>query len=102
MTILSLAIVGSHGTNGVSLVHSNLLRTTTVKDLAERATGGVYLAGGVVVHALDALYRPAFMGRFKRKERFTELMARIPIQKLLTRSGIRVPDQTISRCIPYK
>jgi glycogen phosphorylase len=30
-----LAIVGSHSTNGVSAVHSKLLRTTTVKDLAE-------------------------------------------------------------------
>src|ERR1700757_3335260 len=31
----NLAIVGSHSTNGVAAVHSNLLRTTTVKDLAE-------------------------------------------------------------------
>jgi starch phosphorylase len=30
-----LAIVGSHSTNGVSAIHSKLLRTTTVKDLAE-------------------------------------------------------------------
>jgi starch phosphorylase len=30
-----LAIVGSHSTNGVSEIHSNLLRTTTVKDLAD-------------------------------------------------------------------
>jgi glycogen phosphorylase len=31
----NLAIVGSHSTNGVAAVHSTLLRTTTVKDLAE-------------------------------------------------------------------
>jgi len=31
----NLAIVGSHSTNGVSAVHSKLLRTTTVKDLAD-------------------------------------------------------------------
>ncbi len=31
----NLAIVGSHSTNGVAAVHSQLLRTTTVKDLAE-------------------------------------------------------------------
>jgi starch phosphorylase len=31
----NLAIVGSHSTNGVSAVHTKLLRTTTVKDLAE-------------------------------------------------------------------
>src|SRR5207302_3183514 len=30
-----LAIVGSHSTNGVAALHSQLLRTTTVKDLAE-------------------------------------------------------------------
>src|SRR5271154_4576450 len=31
----NLAIVGSHSTNGVAAVHSRLLRTSTVKDLAE-------------------------------------------------------------------
>jgi len=32
----NLAIVGSHSTNGVAAIHSELLRTTTVKDLAEQ------------------------------------------------------------------
>jgi starch phosphorylase len=31
----NLAIVGSHSTNGVAAIHSSLLRTQTVKDLAE-------------------------------------------------------------------
>jgi len=31
----NLAVVGSHSTNGVALIHSNLLRQTTLKDLAE-------------------------------------------------------------------
>jgi starch phosphorylase len=31
----NLAIVGSHSTNGVAAIHSELLRSTTVKDLAE-------------------------------------------------------------------
>ncbi len=31
----NLAIVGSHSTNGVAAIHSELLRTLTVKDLAE-------------------------------------------------------------------
>ena len=31
----NLAIVGSHSTNGVAAIHSELLRNTTVKDLAE-------------------------------------------------------------------
>jgi starch phosphorylase len=31
----NLAIVGSHSTNGVAAIHSGLLKTTTVKDLAD-------------------------------------------------------------------
>src|SRR5262249_50104611 len=31
----NLAIVGTHSTNGVAAIHSELLRKTTVKDLAE-------------------------------------------------------------------
>jgi glycogen phosphorylase len=31
----NIAIVGSHSTNGVAAIHTQLLRTTTVKDLAE-------------------------------------------------------------------
>jgi glycogen phosphorylase len=31
----NLAIVGSHSTNGVAAIHSKLLRTTTVRDIAE-------------------------------------------------------------------
>jgi len=31
----NLAIVGSHSTNGVAAIHSELLRTTTLKDLAQ-------------------------------------------------------------------
>jgi starch phosphorylase len=31
----NLAVVGSHSTNGVAVIHSNLLRQTTLKDLAE-------------------------------------------------------------------
>src|ERR1700723_4000680 len=35
----NLAIVGSHRTNGVAAIHSELLRKTTVKDLAEAFPG---------------------------------------------------------------
>ena len=35
----NLAIVGSHSTNGVAAIHSHLLRTQTVKDLAEMFPG---------------------------------------------------------------
>ncbi len=35
LRMANLAIVGSHSTNGVAAIHSELLRTTTVKELAE-------------------------------------------------------------------
>jgi glucan phosphorylase len=34
--IANLAIVGSHSTKGMAAIHSELLRTMTVKDLAEQ------------------------------------------------------------------
>ena len=52
------------------------------------ATGGVYLSGGVVVHILSALQGPAFMQSFKRKGRFADLMARIPIHVIVNEVGI--------------
>jgi starch phosphorylase len=35
LRMANLAIVGTHSTNGVAAIHSQLLRSTTVKDLAE-------------------------------------------------------------------
>jgi glucokinase len=52
------------------------------------ATGGVYLAGGVPLHALRALQAPRFMESFKRKGRFSELMESIPIHVLITRAAL--------------
>ena len=52
------------------------------------ATGGMYLAGGVVVHLLAALQSPAFMQSFRRKGRFTELMERIPIHIVKSLPGL--------------
>jgi len=52
------------------------------------AIGGVYLAGGVVVHTLDALRRPGFMQSFKRKGRFAELMTRIPIHAVVSQAAL--------------
>jgi glucokinase len=52
------------------------------------ATGGVYVAGGVVVHTLAALQRPSFMQSFKRKGRFADLMGRIPIHVVVSRAGL--------------
>ena len=52
------------------------------------ATGGVYVAGGVVVHTLAALQRPGFMESFKRKGRFAELMSRIPIHAVVSQAAL--------------
>ena len=52
------------------------------------ATGGSYLTGGVSAHMLAALQRPAFMQSFKHKGRFAELMARIPIDVVLSLPGL--------------
>jgi glucokinase len=52
------------------------------------ATGGVYVAGGVAVHTLDALRKPGFMQSFIRKGRFAELMARIPIHGVVSQAAL--------------
>lgn len=52
------------------------------------ATGGLYIAGGVAVHTLQAIKQPAFIQRFRRKGRFAELMGRIPIQVVLSSAGL--------------
>jgi glucokinase len=52
------------------------------------ATGGVYVAGGVVVHTLEALQRTGFMQSFKRKGRLTELMARIPVHAVVSQAAL--------------
>ena len=52
------------------------------------ATGGVYVAGGVAVHTLRALKQPAFMQSFRRKGRFSDLMARVPIHVVVSPAGL--------------
>jgi glucokinase len=52
------------------------------------ATAGVYLAGGVAVHALPVIKQLAFLQRFKSKGRFAELMGRIPIHVIVTPAGL--------------
>jgi glucokinase len=48
------------------------------------ATGGVYIAGGVVTHVLASLQTPTFMQSFKRKGRLSELMTQIPIHVIVS------------------
>jgi len=52
------------------------------------ATGGVYLAGGVALHLLDALKDPQFVQTFIRKGRFKDLMGRIPIHVITARAAL--------------
>src|SRR5271165_3786581 len=52
------------------------------------ATGGVYLAGGVVTHSLAAIQDPAFMRSFTRKGRFGDLMSRMPIHAVVSHAGL--------------
>jgi glucokinase len=52
------------------------------------ATGGIYLAGGAVVHTLAALQRPSFMQAFTRKGRFAELIGRIPVHVVVSQAAL--------------
>jgi glucokinase len=52
------------------------------------ATGGIYVAGGVAVHTLAALKRPAFMQSFVRKGRLAEMMSRIPVRVVVSPAGL--------------
>jgi glucokinase len=52
------------------------------------ATGGIYLAGGIPLHILTLLEKPAFMEFFKRKGRFAELMERIPVHVILNHAAL--------------
>jgi glucokinase len=52
------------------------------------ATGGIYLAGGIPLHILRVLEKPAFMESFKRKGRFVELMEQIPVHVILAQAAL--------------
>lgn len=52
------------------------------------ATGGVYLAGGIPMHALKALDSGLFMRAFLRKGRLSDLLARIPVHIVIRRAAL--------------
>ena len=52
------------------------------------STGGVYIAGGVALHVLEALKNSRFMQTFTNKGRFKDLMGRIPIHVITTRAAL--------------
>ncbi|HEY1251297.1 MAG TPA: glucokinase [Thermoanaerobaculia bacterium] len=51
--------------------------------LQYRATGGVYVGGGIAPKILPALRRPAFLKAFRAKPPMEELLARIPVRVVL-------------------
>ena len=66
----NLAIVGSHSTNGVAAIHSDLLRTTTVKDLAEMFPERFNnKTNGVTPRRWLLLANPALAGMHHRRDR---------------------------------
>jgi glucokinase len=52
------------------------------------ATGGVYIAGGIALHLLDAIRNPRFMETFARKGRFKDLMGRLPVHAITARAAL--------------
>jgi glucokinase len=52
------------------------------------ATGGVYMAGGVVTHTPAALQRPRFVQAFIQKGRFQQLTTNIPVQVVVSHAGL--------------
>jgi glucokinase len=52
------------------------------------ATGGVYMAGGIALHLLDAIRDPRFMQTFTRKGRFKDLMSRLPVHAITARAAL--------------
>jgi glucokinase len=72
----------------IDLVVSILASEASNLAIKVLATGGVYLAGGVAVHALRVIKTPTFLKRFQRKGRFAELMGRIPIHVVVSPAGL--------------
>lgn len=52
------------------------------------ATGGVYLAGGIPRRILAALTEDRFMAAFRRKGRFADLLARVPVHVVLAQAAL--------------
>jgi len=55
--------------------------------LAYRATGGIYLAGGIAPKILPALRRPAFLRSFRNKPPMDGLLEKIPV-RVVTEPGL--------------
>jgi starch phosphorylase len=123
----NLAIVGSHSTNGVAAIHSELLRTRTVKDLAEiyperfnNKTNGVtprrwlHLANPSLSHVISAAIGHEWVRDLNQLHRLRPLSADTVFRRsflaakraakadfsdwLRARHGIQVDPDTIFDC----
>jgi glucokinase len=47
------------------------------------ATGGVYLGGGMAPRLLPYLAAPRFLDAFRRKGRYAEVVARVPVRVIM-------------------
>jgi len=52
------------------------------------ATGGIYIAGGIAKNTLTLLENPTFMRAFTNRDRFSDLMKRIPIRVITTNAAL--------------
>jgi glycogen phosphorylase len=95
----NLAIVGSHSTNGVAAIHSELLRKTTVKDLAEifperfsNKTNGVtprrwlLLANPPLAHIITEAIGDGWITDFKEIEKLKPLAGDSNLQDAFRRA----------------
>jgi glucokinase len=49
---------------------------------------GVYLGGGIPRHLLPALKTSRFMQSFVRRDRFAELLSRIPVRVIVVKAAL--------------
>jgi starch phosphorylase len=97
----NLAIVGSHSTNGVAAIHSELLRTVTVKDLAEMFPERFSnKTNGVTPRRWLLLANPALAGAITRAIGdgwITDLAELARLKPLATDRGFRDAVRTAKR-----
>jgi glucokinase len=91
--VIIASAVDPQSTSGLCAVTIDMFVSILASEAANLAlkvfaTGGVYLAGGIPLHALRALQTLRFMESFKRKGHLSELMERIPIHVVIARAAL--------------
>ena len=84
-TVSESALIGSDPLAVAALELFAHILGQTAGDLAlvARATGGVYLAGGIAPRIRQVLQKPEFLSGFRAKGRFTNWMAEVPVHLVL-------------------